>query len=172
MKIAITATHRVGKTSLAESLVEILPEYQIQPEPYYQLEESGILFSESPTITDFLLQLDYAIEQCHTDNQNIIFDRCPLDLLAYIHALDKTKNIQFLYNQVENALKQIEFLIFIPIESPDLIGCPASAYPILRKQVNDILEEWICDFDIEFIQVNGTIKNRIDQVLKRIKKVV
>lgn len=168
MKIAITGTHRVGKTTLAEKLSETLTEYVIKPEPFYELEESGVIFSEIPTIDDFLEQLEFAIRQAYTKEDHLIFDRSPIDLLAYIHVSDKTKNIQALYNEVREAIRQIDLLIYVPIENPDIIECAASDLPSLRFEVNDILQEWIWDFDTEIIEVKGTLENRVEQVLNRI----
>lgn len=168
MKLAITGTHRVGKTTLAEKLAEILVEYEIIPEPFYELEESGVVFSEIPTVDDFLEQLKHSIRQAYSKKENLIFDRSPIDLLAYIHVLDKAKNIQTLYHEVREAIKQIDMLIFIPIETPDILQCAEPDLPSLRLHVNDILQEWIGDFDIEIIEVKGTLTNRVEQVLNRI----
>lgn len=170
MKLAITGTHRVGKTTLAEKLAETLTEYVIKPKPFYELEESGAVFSEIPTVDDFLEQLNHSIRQAYTKEDNLIFDRSPIDLLAYIHVLDRAKNIQSLYHEVREAIKQIDMLIFIPIETPDIIECAASDLPSLRIQVNDIVQEWIGDFDIEVIEVKGTLTNRAEQVLNRINE--
>ena len=52
MKIAITGTHRVGKTTLAEKLYEFFPDYEHYSELYFQLEEAGNIFPEIPTIDD------------------------------------------------------------------------------------------------------------------------
>lgn len=48
MKIAIIGSHQVGKTSLAEELLEHLPDYSLEIEPYYQLEAAGFEFSGTP----------------------------------------------------------------------------------------------------------------------------
>lgn len=168
MKLAIIGAHRVGKTTLAEKLAAALPDYTLKMEPYYALEESGFEFSEVPTVDDFIEQFDYSLEQVYTREQKVIFDRCPLDILAYIHAIDEHKNIQALYRKVQEAVNQLDVLIFVPIENPDLITCPASDLPALRQQVNDILQDWIWDFDIETLEVQGTVMNRRDQILSKI----
>jgi AAA+ ATPase superfamily predicted ATPase len=168
MKIAITGAHRVGKTTLVEKLQENLADYDIRIEAYYELEESGYEFSERPNVDDFLVQFEYSIKQLATNDYNVIFDRCPIDFLAYIQAIDETKNIQSLYNRVESIMQEIDLLVFVPIEEPDLIVCQESDLPKLRKKVNDILKDWILDFGIETIQVKGTLLNRRDQVLNKI----
>lgn len=167
MRIAIIGAHRVGKTTLAEKLCEHLPGYKLYREPYYELEDTGYLFSESPEIEDFITQFDFSVTQIPKSEEDVIFDRCPIDLLAYIHALDKKQNIQAYYKKVQELSAEIDLLVFVPIETPDRIGCLQSDLPALRYKVNEILSEWIWDFDILAIEVNGTLPSRIRQVLNK-----
>ncbi|MBK7174270.1 MAG: ATP-binding protein [Bacteroidales bacterium] len=168
MKIAITGAHRVGKTTLVEILQETLAGYEFRMEPYYELEEAGYEFAESPNVDDYLEQLEYSAKQISSSDDNVIFDRCPVDLLAYIQAIDETINIRTLYNKVERFISKIDLLVFIPIEEPDLIICQDFDLPELRNRVNEILKESVWTFGIETIEVNGSLLNRRDQVISRI----
>lgn len=170
MKIAIAGAHRVGKTTLAEKLLEHFSHYELRPEPYYELEEIGYMFSETPNIDDFTEQLEYSIKQISTNQDNVIFDRCPIDLLAYIMATGDSENMESIYRKVQNAIKEIDLLVFVPIETPDLISCPESELSELRDQVNEILNECIWDFDIETIEVTGTLSARMNQVIKKVSQ--
>nr|WP_294860784.1 ATP-binding protein [uncultured Fluviicola sp.] len=167
MNIAITGAHLVGKTTLAEKLHASLRDYIYVREPYVELEEKGYSFSGTPILEDFSIQLDHAIENCSIDEPDMIFDRCPLDLFAYMYVIGGAKASQNFYTKVMEAMADIDLLVFVPIENPDLIGCPESEFPELRKKVNDLLEEWIDDFEIEIIQVSGTLAERENQVLRR-----
>ncbi|MNK01087.1 hypothetical protein D3C87_188800 [compost metagenome] len=170
MRIAFTGSHRVGKTTLAEEIADNLPNYEFKDEPYLQLEEEGYMFSEIPTVDDYIEQFYFSVEQIEESENNVIFDRCPLDLLAYIYAIDKTKNISLLYEELTSAISQIDLLVFVPIEKPDLILHQESDFTDLRNEVDTILEDWIGDFNIEILEVNGTLENRKKQVLNKIKK--
>lgn len=172
MKIAVTGAHRVGKTTLAERLHESIPDYEYYPEPYYELEERGYVFSEIPVVDDYLVQLEYSIRQITTSGDHAVFDRCPLDLLAYIQATDESGSFQSLFHKVQDVMTEIDLLVFVPIEEPDVIQCPDSALPELRDQVNDILSELINDSDINTIEVNGTISERMDQIKHKIREVL
>lgn len=168
MRIAFTGSHRVGKTTLAEEIAESLPDYEFINEPYLQLEEEGYLFSEIPTLEDYMEQFNFSVEQLQNSDDNVIFDRCPLDLLAYIYAISKRKNISTLYEEMTTAIAEIDLLVFVPIEKVDLISCQESDLPNLRHEVNDILEDWIGDFSNEILEVSGTLENRKKQVLDKI----
>lgn len=170
MKIAITGAHRVGKTTLAEKLQEYLTDYELRIEPYFELEELGYLFSELPDVDDFIEQLEYSIKQITTSGNNVIFDRCPIDYFAYIQAIDKSINIQSIFNKVKSIITEIDLLIFVPIEKPDIITCAESDLPDLRNRVNEILTDLIWDFGIETLEVKGTLSDRRDQVISKISQ--
>lgn len=165
MRIALFGAHKVGKTSLAEELLEYLPGYTFEIEPYYQLELSGYEFSENPAADDFMEQFNYSAQLISPSENEVIFDRCVIDILAYLHVLDPGRNIQFLFEEAQTIIAAIDLFVFVPIEEPDLIPGHQTDLPQLRTLVNDLLLDWIEDFDIKVIEVSGTLSNRRDQVL-------
>ncbi len=172
MRIAFTGSHRVGKTSLAAALAEQLPDYDLIEEPYLQLESKGYLFPEIPTTEDYIAQFRHSLQQIAKDSDNLIFDRSPLDLLAYIHVTDSQKNIQTHYQEMIAAMAQIDLLIFVPVETPDRIIVPPSDLPRLRLEVDEVLQEWIGDLDNDTITVSGTLSNRLLQVEQKIQAIL
>ena len=170
MKIAVTGAHRTGKTALVEILHEALPEYICKPEAYCELEETGYVFSEIPMLEDYLLQLEHSISQVTDPGDNVIFDRCPIDMLAYIQAVSEYDNfdIRSMYQRVQQVMTEIDLLIFVAIENPDRIACQESDLPELRERVNEILSEWIWDFNTDVVEVSGSLKVRINQVMEHI----
>lgn len=168
MRIAVFGTHKVGKTTLAEELLKSLPGYTLEMEPYYQLELSGYEFSETPTAEDFLEQFNYSAKLISQSKNKVIFDRCVLDILAYLHVVDPGRRIQSLFETAQTLLAEIDLFVFVPIEEPDVIPSHQADLPELRGQVNDLLHEWIRDLGIEALEVNGTLADRRDQVLNGI----
>lgn len=168
MKIAVTGTHRAGKTTLAEKLQASLNGYFYQQEPYFELEEKGYIFSETPGFDDFYAQLTYSVKQLLVKEPNIIFDRCPLDFLAYIQAVSGPEAAQQLYPEIQYAMESIDLLVFVPVENPDLISCSEHDFPELREGVNELLHTWVTDLDMAVIQVTGTAAEREDQVIRGI----
>jgi len=168
MRIAIVGAHRVGKSTLAEELLMNLPGYILEMEPYYQLETSGHEFSEIPTAEDFIEQFNYSARLVSKSEGNVIFDRCVIDILAYLHVIVPGMNIQLLFEAAQSVIAGIDLLVFVPIEEPDLIPCRQTDLPKLRSRVNNLLYDWIGDFGIEVIEVSGTLSNRRDQVLAKI----
>ena len=172
MKIAVSGAHRVGKTTLVDNLQESFPEYECKAEAYFELEETGFEFSEIPVYEDYIILLEHSIEQIETNENNIIFDRCPLDYLAYIQASNDSENlnIQSLYQRVKDVMNEIDLLVFVPVEKPDLIVCPDSELPELRRKVNEILNDWVWDFNSNVMEVTGSPSARREQVIKHMSK--
>ena len=85
-----------------------------------------------------------------------------------MHAINSSQPIQALYNKVQTVITEIDLIVFVPIEDPDLISCLESELPKLRSRVNEILNEWVWDFGVETIEVKGTVSERRDQILSKI----
>lgn len=168
MKIAIIGSHNVGKTSLAEELLEHLPDYSLEIEPYYQLEASGYDFSEIPSPEDFVEQFNFSSKLILQPADHVIFDRCVLDIMAYLYVLDPFCDIQSYYKSTQTIMSEIDLLVFVPIEDPDRIEEHQITFPKLRGQVDEVLHNWVDDFGTEVIEVHGSLSDRVDQVLRRI----
>ncbi|MTI33020.1 AAA family ATPase [Xanthovirga aplysinae] len=172
MKIAVVGAHRTGKSTLIEELKGSLPEYIFKDEPYYLMDEEGHIFSDIPSLDDYILQLEFSIELIADSEQDVIFDRCPIDMLAYIQAQNEldTDYLSLLYHKVENVITELDLIVFLPIEEPDGIGCDESDLPQLRKEVDEILHDLVWDFGIEVMEVQGSPLSRKNQVMKHIQK--
>ena len=118
MRIAISGSHRVGKTSLAEALASILPGYELASEPYHALEEEGHEFSDMPSLDDFLLQLERSLASLEQSGPNTIFDRCPLDIVAYLQTHEERDafHLSDSADRIRGAMARLSLLVFVPIE--------------------------------------------------------
>jgi hypothetical protein len=65
------------------------------------VEDFGEEFSEEPCVEDFYRQLEFNVERLkhHTHEARVIYERCPIDFLAYIAVLDP-KSAESVLNQV------------------------------------------------------------------------
>ena len=172
MKIAISGAHHTGKTTLGNQLSTLLTGYYFLEEPYYQLIEDGYEFCAIPSVEDYEVQLELSIQQIIDSDKKTIFDRCPLDFLAYIkiHKNSNFFKIKDWKEKIDDAMNQLDVVVFVPVESPDLMPCPFSEYPKLRDEVDPKIQDLIYDFESQFyfkaIEVHGKINNRITQILE------
>ena len=118
MKIAVSGTHGVGKSTLIDEFMRQHPEFVHEPEPYTVMaEDLGEEFSAEPCVEDFQRQLDFNIDRLnqHAAEENVIYERCPIDFLAYIHALDP-QSAEALLERVTEAVQHLELIVYLPFD--------------------------------------------------------
>jgi len=170
MRIAVSGSHRVGKTTLAVALVEALPRYAFVPEPYRLLEEDGHTFAEMPSIADFELQLERSIQCIRESGPNTIFDRCPLDILGYLmtHQDAESFRLEDWLLSIQESVSELDLVVFVPIEDPDRIAVPRSEVG-LRAEVDAVLHDLIVDdaygLGFDMVSVSGSLAERKAQAL-------
>lgn len=125
MRIAISGTANVGKSTLIQDFLQEWPNYGFEVKTYRDvLSEEGLPHSKKTTKESQKVILNY---MCDTLKQfkkgdKVIFDRCPLDNLVYsMWAMSQEdcnideKFIDECIPLVREALKNIDIIFFIPI---------------------------------------------------------
>jgi predicted ATPase len=175
MRIAISGAHFSGKSTLVGDLADALPTYSAVEEPYVLLAEEGYEFSEMPSVEEFELQLERSIECLDEREPDVLFDRCPADLLAYLltHADADAFDLERWLPRIRAAMGKLDLVVFLPVEGRDRIPLPSSEDATLRRKVDaelrDILLEDSFDFDVDVIEVTGARAERVQQVLEHIR---
>lgn len=156
-------------------LVGSLPTFSTMDEPYYLLVEEGHTFAEMPTLEDFELQLERSIESVTSGDNDCVFDRCPLDILAYLITHDESDGFDIgpWLPRVGDAMEHLDLVVFVPIETPDRIAVLASEHRRLRQRVDEELRSLVLDdrlgFGVPVIEVTGSPEGRAAQVLARLR---
>src|SRR5215813_6630216 len=124
MKIAISGTHCVGKSTLIDAFLSTYPKFNHEPEAYEALQdECGESFAADPSAEDFHRQLEYNLERiaCYQSDDLVIFERCPVDYLAYLLALADLGRDHEARTILERALsvacqavQQLDMIVFLP----------------------------------------------------------
>jgi predicted ATPase len=105
MRIAFSGTHRAGKSTLLEAVAAQVPGYRVVDEPYHQLEEEGYELADPPSVEDFTQQLRFSIVSIVEGSADVLFDRCPLDFVAYLQAIDDLEGAGTLDERVRQVLR-------------------------------------------------------------------
>ena len=115
----------MGKSTLAEDFAENHPEFVLEAEPYHVLQEQfGIVFAEEPTQESFMTQLEYSLERikAYERKDNVIFDRCPIDSIAYLMYVSKRdfghtalNHLSDLMPEIAKSIERLELIVFLPI---------------------------------------------------------
>jgi predicted ATPase len=173
MRLAISGTHRTGKTTLLDALAEQLPSYERIDEPYVLLEEQGHEFSDPPTVEDFERQLRCSLDAIASSRSDALIDRCPLDFVAYLRALDDDYELDDWLPELAAAIAALDLIVVVSIESPDRIAVPSHEDRRLRRKVDALLRDLVLDdpYGLEpaALEVIGDLDARVRQVMRSIR---
>jgi len=175
MRIAISGSHRTGKSTLLAELSRLLPAYTTVDEPYHVMEEDGHEFSHPPSLEDFEAQLERSMEDMTQEDVNVLFDRCPIDFLAYIALHEDADCFDFdkWIPRVRAAVETLDLVVFVPIESRDRIAWSTfddegPAREAVDEKLQEILFDDPFELGVEALDVEGTPENRARTVLRQI----
>jgi hypothetical protein len=182
MRIAVSGTHFIGKSTLIEDFIKTHPQYKRESEPYYKLqEEKPVEISLEPSLDFFLEQLDYSMIQLNEESneQNIIFDRCPVDFLAYAMCiLDEdfidihNSEVSERFPDIKEALNHLDLIVFLPLTNKNSIDY-AEENPAYRKTVDkyfkQIYRDGVCDIfphynHPEILEISGDRLTRLKKL--------
>jgi predicted ATPase len=166
VRVAFVGSHRTGKTTLVEAVASQLPGYDVIDEPYHLLEEDGYEFSDPPTVDDFVAQLQRSIDALREPRRdNALFDRCPLDFIAYLQALGEDDEP----DGARDAIASLDLIVFVPIEDGIVVG--AHEDKRLRRDVDERLHRLVVnDSDLNVVEVSGPVDDRVRQVLSAMSR--
>jgi hypothetical protein len=170
MRIAISGTHGVGKSTLIDEFMRQHTEFVHEPEPYtVMVEDLGEEFSAEPCVEDFRRQLEFNIERLsqHAPGENVIYERCPVDFLAYIHALDP-QTAEALVEPVEEAMQYLDLIMYLPLDGT------GEEFPKLQRAVDRRLSSIFRDDEFGImsstnaiiVEAEGTTDHRLHTLEK------
>jgi hypothetical protein len=146
VRIAVSGTHRAGKSTLVEDLAEWLLGYRVVDEPYHLLEEAGFEFSDPPELEDWVEQLRRSLEELEGEEW---------------------------MPRVREAMRTLDLVVFVPIEQPDRIPVSPGEDAQLRAAVDRELAAMHVDdalgLDLDVVTVEGSRSERVARVLRRIR---
>ena len=154
MRIAISGTHCTGKSTLIDEFLRTHTGFIYEPEPYTVLvEDFGEEFSEEPCVDDFYRQLEFNVERLkhHTREARVVYERCPIDFLAYIAVLDP-KSAESVLHQVIEGMQHLDLVVYLPLDHNDDIE---AEYPKLRKAVDRRLSAIYCEDEYGIVSASG-----------------
>lgn len=159
MRIAISGSHSLGKSTVVRDWLNSNPDYLWEDEPYRVLSLNGpyeIAFQDKSSRLHNGLQLFYSISRVHrysSVTDNVIFDRCPIDYLAYSQYTAETGKTDIdsdfvlsMVDAVRESLDHLDILAFVP---------SSMEWPVL------IEEDGIRPLDIEY-------RDSVDLIFKKI----
>ena len=146
MRIAVSGTHCCGKSTLIDAFLLAHPDFSHEPEPYTVLvEDYGEVFAAEPSADDFYRQLEFNVDRLrrYRSGERVIYERSPVDFLAYLLGLNDLKRdgeaarlVEKSVGIVIDAIQFLDLIVFLPLNDGDRIVTPDSEDPELRSAVN------------------------------------
>jgi len=171
LRLGISGSHATGKSTLAAELRSALREWTFIEEAYTHLLEEGEAFGTKPTVDDIEAQLRRSIDLIGSiSDPEVVFERCPVDYLAYLTALRvDTETLGYWLQESHEALASLDVLIFVPVERPDRIILGSDDLPNLRSAVDRHLRHGLVEdswgLRLTVHECHGSPANRLAQVL-------
>ena len=175
MRVGISGTHGTGKTTLAEALCAHLPGHVAADEPYYLLEEQGYEFGFPPSLEDYRALLACSARSLSSPPllPGAVFDRTPLDYLAYMAATGADPSDEAGAAALRPAFASLDLLVITLITPETEQVLPAAEMPGLRSQMNDALLELVYDDplnawgEIPVLELTGPLDGRLERGPRR-----
>jgi hypothetical protein len=173
MRVGISGTHGTGKTTLAEALSVHLPGHAVVEEAYYLLEEEGYEFQFPPSFEDYRAMLARSVQNLRAppSSPGVIFDRTPLDYLAYLAASGADPAEEVDGALLRPAFAGLDLLVITAITPATEQMLPSADLPGLRSQANaamlelvyeDPLDAWA---DTPVLELSGPLDSWLHTVL-------
>ena len=175
MRIALSGSHQTGKSTLLGELAELLPGYAAVGEPYEILEEEGYQFAHPPSLADHEAQLERSLELLLQPGKDVVFERCPLDFVAYALASPDAELFETStwLGRIRAAMATLSFVVFVPVEAPDRVALDDDGEAALRLEVDEKLREILVedafDLDLDVLEVSGSPGQRAALVISRVR---
>ena len=140
-------------------------------EPYYLLEEEGHEFGFPPSLEDYRALLARSLRSLSSPPllPGVVFDRTPLDYLAYLAATGADPSDEASAAALRPAFASLDLLVITLITPETEQVLPAAEMPALRAQMNDALLELVYGGplnaweDIPVLELTGPLDGRLER---------
>lgn len=152
MRIVVSGTHASGKSTLIADFAGTHRDYELLPDPFELIDETS-----GASVSGFLRQLSasaHRLEQLPPTSKTIA-ERGPIDLLAYLDALESLGRadvpeevLERARDLTEAAMRHVDLLVVLPLETGEPIWVPDDEDPELRAAMNDSLLDLVFDGEL------------------------
>lgn len=170
MRITISGTHSVGKTTLLNRLKEVdeLKSFEFNSENMRELNKKGVKVNLEADDDSAYVIADSNFKLAERDNY--ISDRYVLDGFIYaryhnIHDKVSDEVIKYYYSRINDIRAASDIVFFIQPEF-DIVDDNFRSTDIkFQKDIDILFKEYLEKFNIKHYILTGSIDNRINQFL-------
>lgn len=154
MRIAVSGSHATGKSTLIAAFLAQRPDYQHEPEAFEALaDDVELTAGEGPTEEGLrtLLEHTLATVALHPPGARVVFERSPVDYLAYAAASRSSwprgalaSFLAELVPRVRASVRSLDLIAFLPVSPQGPPGRPGES-PRFRRRVDEALRRALLD---------------------------
>lgn len=176
MRVGISGAHGTGKSTLISNLCELLAGHEAVPEPYELLEDEHH-FAFPPTVSDYRLQFVQATQNLLLPGPRLIFDRTPLDFLAYLEVTGHPVEEEASTAALAPLFASLDALIIVPVTAEIAARLPEPELPELRDAVNEALLRLAYDDPLEawsavpIVELDVPVDKRAEIAARRLQRI-
>jgi len=173
-KIVLVGASSTGKTTVYNLLKQELPKYRFINESTreilkygYQINENGDDLTQL-AISNFHLQSLLACQN-PLHNQNLVLDRCYLDLFVYSQHLNQVsqRTLNFITDVWEEVKYMYTHYVYFPIEFNPVDDGVRSINTSWRSQIDTSFKQVLSNNnDLNILTVQGSPRQRVESILK------
>lgn len=179
MRIVVSGTHAVGKSTLIGDLADRDPRLEVLGDPYEDVD--GELLVVGPGL--FVAQLEAAADRLLElgPGRRVIAERGPVDMLAYLGALadlgrsvGAAATVRRLAGRAAEAMRHVDLVVLLTLDPVRPIHVADDEDPALREAMEAHLVDLLVDPDLvggaAVIEVAGDRRARVAQVEEAIRR--
>lgn len=169
-RIALVGSSSTGKSTVFELLKLKLPKYEFIDESTRTVASFGIPINEQGTDVTQL-----AISSFHLSALiqpfNLVLDRCYLDVVVYSEELPVEQSTRDFINSIwKKIYVEYTHYIYFPIEFKAVEDGVRSVNEEWREKIDNTFKKYLNEYNLNYLTVSGSPKQRIDQILNFINK--
>ena len=159
MRVAVSGSHGTGKSTLIAAFVDLRPDYRYEAEAYETLaDDIPLAASEGPSPEGLQSLLDYTIAAVsgHGPEASVVFERSPVDYLAYAAACRDAWSAPVIHEflaaavpAVRSSLRHLDLIVLLPVSDVGAIRARPEEDERFRKRVDDRLRRALIDDDFD-----------------------
>jgi hypothetical protein len=158
MRVAVAGSHSTGKSTLIAAFVAKRPQYVYEPEAYEALaDDIALTVSEGPDVEGLgcLLEHTVSILRGHAPDESVIFERSPVDYLAYAAAsrsIVSSERAEFMREYVpivRESVRYLDLIVLLPVSTRGPVDSRPAEDERFRRRVDDKLRRALVDDDYD-----------------------
>ena len=127
MRVAVTGTNGIGKSTFINDFLQAWPGFKTPENTFRDVLTDRYSEEISEERQDVVLDHMIKTMQAHGKNDNIIYDRCPVDNIVYSlwannYGLVSSDYIKKAAARVKSSLRMLDLIFFIPVTKSDKIS--------------------------------------------------